>query len=1064
MKYFCSLFLLFFLTVTVMAQPLVRRPAISPDGELLAFSYQGDIWTVPLTGGRAFRLTIHEGYESMPIWSQDGSRLIFPSDRFGNMDIFSVSASGGTPTRHTYHSGSDVPYSIMKDGSVLFTTNRIYSEVEREDEIYRIPASGGTPVRFMDALGFDPVVSPDGTKVAFVRGTCRIDREAYQGPANRDIWIYDRSSDSYMQLTKYDGNDFNPLWLDDNTLTYLSAKSGKYNVHKISLDGTDTQLTNNSDFGVFSYSISPASERLVYQSGHQVMVHEMNTGSERLIEIDVAGDYRFDRVVAKTIKNGVDEMAISPNGKYAAYVERGEVFVTRNDKEDMRSVNLSNHVARESDVEWLNDENLLFLSDREGQYDIYLVRSADPDKKNLFKTLKRETIRLTNTAEEETYINVSPDGRQMVIREGWGYGSGKLMVADISATGALSGIKTLVEGWNAPDNVVWSPDNSWLAYAQSDLNFNQEVFIHAADGSKAAVNVSMHPKYDGNPVWSPDGSKLGFISQRNNGDNDVWFVWLKKSDWEKSQDEWKREELEDDKDEKNEKDDQASEDRSVEIKIDFNRIYERLEQVTAFAGGENDFAFDAEGTFIYYATGRDWRRDHKVESSLYKIKWDGSENEEIKGFKGPGGLVLGPKKEYLYVLTDGGTMKRLALSGDKEETLSVTSKLEVDYPAELEQLFEEGWRALNAGFYDPEFHGRNWTSLKTSYKPLALSASTKEDFQYVFNLMLGQLNASHMGMYRGENQKETQEQQTGLLGVEGENVNNGFRITKILPGSPADRTESRLLVGDVIRSVNAQNVNASTNFFHLMEGTRGEQVLLQVLRGKSVEDVVIWPVSSLRSALYDNWVNECRKLVEEYSAGRLGYLHIQGMNWTSFERFERELMAAGYGKDGILIDVRYNGGGWTTDYLMAVLTVRQHAYTVPRGATESLQNHTKYQQTYPFGERLPLVAWTKPSIALCNADSYSNAEIFSHAYKTLDLGTLVGQPTFGAVISTGGMTLQDGSLVRMPFRAWYVKATGENMEHGPAVPDILVENPPAYKAKGVDPQLKRAVDELLKQL
>ena len=188
------------------------------------------------------------------------------------------------------------------------------------------------------------------------------------------------------------------------------------------------------------------------------------------------------------------------------------------------------------------------------------------------------------------------------------------------------------------------------------------------------------------------------------------------------------------------------------------------------------------------------------------------------------------------------------------------------------------------------------------------------------------------------------------------------------------------------------------------------------------------------------------------------------MNWTSFERFERELMAAGYGKEGIVIDVRFNGGGWTTDYLMAVLNVNQHAYTIPRGAASSLDEHLNFKNTYPFGERLPLASWTKPSIAMCNENSYSNAEIFSHAYKTLGIGTLVGQPTFGAVISTGGWGLVDGSYVRMPFRAWYVKATEENMEHGPAVPDILVENPPAYKANDTDPQLQRAVQELLQGL
>jgi len=176
-------------------------------------------------------------------------------------------------------------------------------------------------------------------------------------------------------------------------------------------------------------------------------------------------------------------------------------------------------------------------------------------------------------------------------------------------------------------------------------------------------------------------------------------------------------------------------------------------------------------------------------------------------------------------------------------------------------------------------------------------------------------------------------------------------------------------------------------------------------------------------------------------------------------------MASGYGKEGIVIDVRYNGGGWTTDYLMAVLNVDQHAYTVPRGSAKDLdKEHEQFREYYPFGERLPLASWMKPSIALCNTTSYSNAEIFSHAYKNLDIGTLVGEPTFGAVISTGGKTMMNGSYVRLPFRGWYVKATDKNMEHGPAVPDVVLSNQPDSKAKGVDEQLERAVKELLSEI
>ncbi|MEM9324434.1 MAG: S41 family peptidase [Bacteroidota bacterium] len=274
-----------------------------------------------------------------------------------------------------------------------------------------------------------------------------------------------------------------------------------------------------------------------------------------------------------------------------------------------------------------------------------------------------------------------------------------------------------------------------------------------------------------------------------------------------------------------------------------------------------------------------------------------------------------------------------------------------------------------------------------------------------------------------------------------------------------------MLVGDVITSIDQTPIGATTNLYELLNGRADNPVLLEINRDGEAMEIVIWPAKSLNGESYDDWVAQRQKLTSEYSNGRLGYLHIRGMNWTSFERFERELMAAGNGKEGIVIDVRYNGGGWTTDYLMAVLNVDQHAYTVPRGAAQDLAAENKnFQKTYPFAERLPLASWTKPSIAMCNENSYSNAEIFSHAYKHLDIGTLVGQPTFGAVISTGGWGLVDGSYVRMPFRAWYVSATGENMEHGPAVPDLIVANPPAYKARGIDPQLEQAVKTLLGQI
>jgi len=288
----------------------------------------------------------------------------------------------------------------------------------------------------------------------------------------------------------------------------------------------------------------------------------------------------------------------------------------------------------------------------------------------------------------------------------------------------------------------------------------------------------------------------------------------------------------------------------------------------------------------------------------------------------------------------------------------------------------------------------------------------------------------------------------------------------VVPGSPADREASTLREGEVILAVEGTPVPEAPNFYSLLADRVDRRTILTVRGTDGGErEVVIRPTDGLDDELYDEWVRERRRLSEEYSGGRLGYIHVEGMNWPSFERFERELQAAADGKEGLLVDVRFNGGGWTTDYLLTVLTYPQHAYTVPRGAADDLdRQHTEFRDHYPFGERLPQAWWTRPVAALANQNSYSNAEIFSHAFKTLDLGPLVGESTFGAVISTGGAELMDGSFVRIPFRGWYVKATDENMEHGPAVPDHRVPRRPDDRAGEEDAQLRRAVDVLLEQM
>lgn len=1039
---------------------LIRTPSLNTDGSTIAFSSQGDIWTMAVNNPTPKRLTIHEGYEYQPVWNTKGTSIAFSSSRYGNDDIFTIDKDGGIPTQITYYSSGDLIYDWSNNDELLFTSNRAYRQIEWNREIYKVNGAGGTPQRALDAVGDMPKTSPNGRFVAIVRGSCRTAREDYNGPADREVWLYDTKTNKYIAITDNETNDFLPDWGDDNTLYFIGVNAGRYNISSQKIDdngqpqGTPTALTTYNDDGVLHFDASADGKQIVFSRG--ITTYMMNTGSKSIAElkINTASDYRFDPISNESFKNGITEYDVSPNGKLTAMVIRGEVFVKQNDKEKSRSTNLSNHAYRERGTTWLNDSTLIFTSDRGGNNDLYMAQSIDTKQTNIFKSLKHEVKQLTKTSTNESNPMVSPDGKRIVYQ----VGRGGLKVANIDVNGKLSNEKTLLDGWDGPDGVTWSPDSKWLAYGLSGLTFNNEIYIQAADNSRKPVNVSMHPRGDFRPRWSRDGSKLAFTSNRIN-DSDIWFVWLKKEDWEKTKAD--RDEgyyyEEDDTSEKKGKDKKES---ITPIQIDFENIHDRQVQVTSTAGDEGNIEISQDGETFYYTAMNLVAK----KNDLYSVKWDGTASKQLtKGGLVPTNIRLDAEGKKLYALL-AGKMSTIDPSSGKKTNLPHSAKMKIDHDAENEQIFEEAWEALSEGFYDPDFHGQSWTGLKAKYKPWTMATTTTQDFRYMFNLMLGQLNASHMGL-RGGNPETTQRLRAAKIGVELTPQKNGVKINHVVPGTPADKANSELYEGETILAVNGETLTNTSNFYSLMIGEANNAMLLEVAgkTGKKRE-VVIRPVNSINTQLYEEWITTKKKLTDQYSNGRLGYIHIRGMNMPSFERFERELMASGYGKEGIVIDVRFNGGGWTTDYLMAVLNVKQHGYTVPRGSAKSLDENPKFKNYYPFSERLPLSAWTKPSVALCNQSSYSNAEIFSHAYKHLGIGKLVGMPTFGAVISTGGQRLIDGSLVRMPFRGWYVKATGKNMENGPAVPDVIVENAPEEKGKGMDSQLKKSVEVMLSEI
>ena len=1114
---------------------LPRYPSLSPDGSEAVFSWRGDLWKVPAEGGMAVRLTSHPGDDLRSAWSRDGKQIAFESSRNGYQNLYLMDADGtGIRQVTTLDLACALTgFGADEEGNEGLTfSSSLEGDLYRSPRPYFISVKGGDIHRLHGAFGDSPSISPDGGRVAFTRGGSRWTRRHYRGSDNRDVWLFNREDDSFTPITEWKGNDGKAKWGDSRTLYFLSDREFNcVNLYRTVIGGSPERLTALKQNDVQDYDIAADGKTAVLMVWDTLYTLDLQTRNAEPLALTIyANEDERDNYQLQSIDREISEAALNPDGKVMAYIAYGEVYV-RSLEEKSPTRRVTDSHAREKEIAWSPDGlKLYFVSDRSGGDSIYYAtveltrgdvkeefemivnppeekededaecndeeetdggdgdedtdeeNGGDEDKdvkkekekeedlpKDLDPKRWRDAIRFhvepaVDTEANDRMPSPSPDGKSLAFRRG----RGDLMILDLDSGES----RRLITGWDFNLHWRWSADSRYIACAQNDRNFNSDIWIVPADGSKPAVNVSRHPDNDSNPRWSADGKILSFISERVNEEYDLWMVYLDKDLETLTPEELEKyykdaaeaakkrkplkietpapEDGEDEEKDKAEEEENEAEEETREL--DLEDAYLRLRRVTTLKGNESNNEITPGGD-QYIFTGR------TDKSGLFSIKWDGEEQKRLMDSVNVQHLSLSGGKIVFVSQHRAGTIET---AGGSPEYHDIKDQIRIDLQAQSSQKFLEAARVLGEIFYHPTMKDLDWKALTEKYHALAKQTRTGDEFNYTANRLLGELNGSHLGIY-APGTDTPNARALGRLGTIHTRSADGFKVIDIVPESPAAKGPMALEKGDIITAVEWKPFGPTDTVESLLEGRIGKETIVSIRRkteeGETQElNVLMTPAGwgMERQLKYNAWRRAKARQVVEWSKGRLGYIHIQAMNQPSLDIFERDLYAAAGDKEGLIIDVRNNGGGSTTDRVLASIMVRPHAYTVPRGADPTMT--AGYPQDRFFIQR-----YTLPVNMLCNEKSFSNAEIISHAFKTLKRGTLVGQETHGAVISTGGMTLIDGTRVRLPFRGWYV-LDGTDMENHGAVPDIIIPQTPEAETNEEDAQLRAAVTDLLNRL
>lgn len=1079
-----------------------RTPSLAPAGDRLAFVYAGDIWLVDAGGGDAERLTGHPSGHAAPRWSPAGQQIAFSSSRTGGGDIYVLALDGGNVCRVTYHDVASTPEDWSADGAHLFFS----SARERQGTaLYRVAAAGGTPVRWL-AQPYEVLahlrVAPDGSRLAF-----NVNRDPWwrRGPnpyGGSDIWLVSNAPDAtdFHKIGDYAGMNRWPLWATDGQgLYFVSDRDGAENIWFQPLDGSPARhITDFAEGRVLWPSISRDGRIMVFERDFGIWRLDLEDGTLAPLPIRVRPDTKMTPVRVQTYTRDLSELALAPDGKKIAFAVRGELFADFADKETDKerrqgpAFRITNTSARESDVAWSPDSRaLVYTSARHGEKELFRYDVA-----------ARTETRLTDDQRSAARPCFSPDGKWIA----YACGDDQIRLLNVETRADRGFVSAYVTYF---PHFTWSPDSRWLVYVAQDERLFSNLYVQRIDEDTPRQITFLSNLSARRPLWSPSGDFILFTTSQYRAEAQIARVDLRpqpptfrEEEFEKLfADEQKSgakgqgtgnrgQEIDDrgqaaevqgqgtgDEGHKEEAASQAADERAARgeekvgapattqkakaasqtaksIEIVFEGIERRLRFLTpsqmdahalAISPDSRDLLFSATvaGKQNLWAMALDEPRTDQPPRQL----------TSSQGFKW--WAQFAPDGKSFYFLENGQVAVRKFPKGD-QTSLPVSAEVVVDFNQEKQHIFEECWRLLRDNFYDPTFRGLDWSVAREQFAPLVAGAQTPHDLHTLLNMMVGELRASHLGV--GSSGLYTQDGYTGLVFDSVEQAATGhLQIVEITPDSPA-ALAGTINIGEYLVAVNDVSLGPEVSLDSLLQRTVGRRVRLRVgprpNPHNDTREVAVRPVSSDQHdrLCYRAWTLANEAYVHRISGGRLGYVHIREMSYNAYQQFLADLDAETHSKEGVVIDVRFNGGGYIATFLLDVLARRSVLVSAYRGRVSVDAGHF-------HGNRV----LSKPTVLVINEKSLSNTEAFVEGYRRLGLGTVVGRPTGGAVIGTIDWRLLDGANLRLP-RVRVATLEGEDLEGTGRLPDIDVPLPLGASARGQDPQLDAAVRALLAQL